>query len=106
MNEAEIMALINRKRRQVLVHSFLYYRMNTSIWSDHKFDQVANELVDLQRKYPEIAQKCAYHEYFQDFDGSSGFDLPLHLPEVVSAGIKLLRYHERKSRRDQNEKIL
>jgi hypothetical protein len=101
MNESEVMELINRKRRQILVHSFLYYRMNTSIWSDWKFDLVSKELVELQEKFPEIAKKCVYAEYFKDFDGSSGFDLPLHMPEIIDKGLRLLKYHEKRKAEDK-----
>lgn len=90
----DIKALINRRRRQILIHSFIYYRLNSNIWTDEKFDSACNELVRLQAEYPQIAETCAYHEYFEGFDGSSGFDLPLHLPEVVEMGQKVLRLHQ------------
>jgi hypothetical protein len=45
MNENEITELITRRRRQVLAHSFAYYRN----W--------AKELAELQRKYPEINER-------------------------------------------------
>lgn len=101
LSRDEIKELINRRRRQILVHSFLYYRMNTSIWSDHKFDEACRELVDLQRRFPEIAAECVYHEYFRDFDGSTGFDLPLHLPEVVITGTRLLRIYQEMQRKEK-----
>jgi NAD-dependent DNA ligase len=87
-------SLINRRRRQVLIHSAIYYRWNKSIIDDHTFDKWAKELADLQTAYPEIASKCVYAKEFEDFDGSSGFDLPHHYPEVQSTALKLLRYHK------------
>lgn len=74
----DIKALINQRRRQILVHSCLYYRMNTSIIDDHRFDQLAYELVELQKQYPEIAAECIEAEAFEHFDGTTGFDLPYH----------------------------
>jgi NAD-dependent DNA ligase len=90
-----IKELINRRRRQILVHSFLYYQLNESVISDHTFDRWSAELVELQEKYPEIADKCIYAKEFKDFDGSSGFDLPFHYPEIQSIGYKLLKLHKK-----------
>lgn len=96
MEPEKIKELINRRRSQVLTHSFLYYRLNTSIIDDHTFDRWSKELADLQNKYPEIAKSCVYADAFEGFDGSSGFDLPLYLPEVMSRGYRLLEYHKRR----------
>lgn len=105
--DAEILALINRRRRQILVHSFLYYRMNTSIIPDSTYDAWARDLADLQTKYPEIAREGVYVDAFADFSESvTGFDLPLHDPWVVSKGLQILRYHEEVyKRRTDDEKV-
>ena len=87
--------LINRRRRQVLVHSCIYYRFNESLITDHTFDAWARELTELQRQWPEVAGGCVYAEAFKDFDGSTGFDLPLHDPWVMSKAAKLLEYRRR-----------
>lgn len=87
----EIKELINRRRRQILVHSCIYYRYNDNIISDFVYDAWSKELAELQKQYPDIAKSCVYHEYYKDFDGSSGFDLPIHLPEVNSKALMLLR---------------
>ena len=88
--DEKIKELINRRRRQILVHSCLYYRMNTSLISDAAFDKWSYELVDLQRKYPEIAAQCIYAKTFETFDGSTGFDLPLENVKVVKTAEYLL----------------
>lgn len=72
--------LINRRRRQILVHSIIYYRHNTSIIDDATWTKWALELVELQKQYPEIAREAPYAEEFKNFDGSTGFDLPLDDP--------------------------
>jgi len=95
MNDEEIKSLIRRKRRQLTVHSYGYYRLNDNIIDDHTFDAWSNELVALQEKYPELAQQVELHEYFQDFDGSTGYDLPTHLPWVASTWEKIKRHHRR-----------
>lgn len=88
--DKKIKELINRRRRQILVHSCLYYRMNTSLISDQAFDKWSYELVDLQRKHPEIAAQCIYAKTFETFDGSTGFDLPLENVKVVKTAEYLL----------------
>jgi hypothetical protein len=95
MDDARILELINRRRRQILVHSFLYYQLNESIISDHTFDMWCKELVELQEKYPHIAEKGVFAREFKDFDGSSGFDLPFHYPEIQNTGYRLLRIHKK-----------
>lgn len=83
--------LINRRRRQILVHSCIYYRLGAQLIDDYTFDRWAQELVDLQRKHPDIAANCVYAVAFSDFDGSTGFDLPYHLPEITATALRLLR---------------
>ncbi|MDF9638844.1 DNA ligase LigA-related protein [Bacillus cereus] len=82
--------LISRRRRQILVHSFLYYQMNENIISDHAYDAWSKELAELQIKYPQEASKAIYAKEFEGFDGSSGFDLPYHYPEVRIMGERIL----------------
>lgn len=81
--------LINRRRRQLLVHSCLYYEMDTQLIDDHTYDKWSHELAELQRLHPEIAETCVYAEAFKNFDGSSGFDLPYHLPNIVAIAMQL-----------------
>ena len=87
----KIKELINRRRRQILVHSCLYYRMNTTIITDKQFDKWAYQLVDLQKEYPQIANNCVFAEDFTAFDGTTGFDLPLDNNWVVSIAYSLIR---------------
>ncbi|MCS0827428.1 hypothetical protein NX029_26290 [Cytobacillus firmus] len=89
--------LIERRRRQILCHSFLYYQLNESIIPDYTFDLWSKELVELQRKYPEEARAAVYAEEFKSFDGSSGYDLPYHYPEVQNTGYRILKIHKKKT---------
>lgn len=73
---------IQRRRYQVMVHSCLYYSMNTNMVSDVQYDAWARELEQLQNAYPDIADNVDYAEYFKDFSASTGFDLPLNDPWV------------------------
>ena len=77
MNDA-IVSLIERRRRQLLVHSYIYYELNDSIISDDTWSKWAVELEELQRKYPfknEII--CAAKMLLCHRDGKSD-ELSLH----------------------------
>jgi NAD-dependent DNA ligase len=96
MQRDDIKSLIRRRRRQILVHSCLYYRLSETLVPDHVYDGWARELAVLHEKYPDIASTVEYHEYFQDFTSEtvSGFDLPVHLPEIIAIAHSLLKYHK------------
>lgn len=64
-------------QRYILVHSVLYYEMDTSVISDKKFDKAARLLADKIQKFgPKKIASTQYGYVFGDFDGSTGFDLP------------------------------
>lgn len=90
----DIAALITRRRRQVLVHSIIYYKMDTNIISDAQWSKWAMELAELQIRYPDIADSCPYADEFKGFDGSSGFNLPLDDPVAVRDANALLFWSE------------
>ena len=88
----DIAELITRRRRQVLVHSVIYYRMNENIVSDAQWAAWACELEELQGQYPDIAAKCPYAEAFLGFDHSTGYSLPLDDPWAVNKARQLLMW--------------
>ena len=45
-----IAELLNRRRRQILVHSGIYYKMNDNLISDSTWSAWAAELEELQAK--------------------------------------------------------
>jgi NAD-dependent DNA ligase adenylation domain len=87
---------VNRRQRQILVHSFLYYQLNTNILPDHTYDLWCKELAAYMQQHPEIAVKSVYYEAFKNFDGSSGYDLPYGNPEIQNVGYRLLKLEKRK----------
>ena len=95
MNQ-EILEKINQRRRQILVHSCIYYRMGEQVISDYQFDKWAYELVDLQNNYPEESRKGVYYDFFVHFDGSTGFDLPTGNPEIYSKALQVLNYSKKR----------
>ena len=86
--------LINQRRSQMLVHSYLYYGLDESIVDDQTFDKWARELVKLQDDYPDVASKCIYAGNFKEFDGTTGFHLPRDL-WVRTKALRLLNYHKK-----------
>ena len=70
-NKLKISAL----QRWIIVHSILYYELDSSIVPDKQFDRNAYQLVDLQKEHPTEAQASQYWYVFHDFDGTTGFDI-------------------------------
>ena len=75
-NDLVIAELIQRRRLQLLIHSYLYYELDTNIIDDRKWDMWAKELVKLQKENPDISKKVCYYEAFKDWDASTGAFLP------------------------------
>lgn len=88
--DLEIAELIQQRRFQILLHSCIYYQFNSNLISDKKFDSWARELAQLQSDYPEIASQVLYAKEFEDFDGTTGFDLPLENEWVMRKASQLL----------------
>ena len=82
---------IRRYRLQMIVHSVIYYTYNCNIISDEEWSKRAKKLVELQSKYPDIANKVIYADEFRDFDGSTGFQFANH-PWGMLKAKQLLQY--------------
>lgn len=96
-------------QKRIIVHSILYYQMDSSIIPDKTFDKFSRLLVDLMKTTPrEILEKSRYWYAMDNFDGATGFDLYSRLTredQVALTGLAhhLLRLHE-KYERERNEK--
>lgn len=88
--ELPIAELIQRRRLQILIHSKLYYDMNTNLITNRQFDEWGRELVQLQRDNPDIAKRICFAEAFKDWDASTGAFLPLQDPRVIRKAQQLL----------------
>ena len=93
--DSAIAELIKRRRFQVLIHSCIYYRLAENIIDDFKFDGWSRELVKLQEQYPEESKEAPLYEEFKTFDGTTGFDLPIHESWVVNRAKKVLEVAKR-----------
>ena len=64
-------------QRVILIHSFLYYMLDNSVWSDKKYDEMAHRLSEKQSRITKVdlTTNTDYGYVFADFDGTTGFDL-------------------------------
>lgn len=58
----------------MLVHSCIYYRMHTTVISDDLWQELANELKELQSTFKEHIDW--YDKEFKDWNGDTGMHLP------------------------------
>jgi hypothetical protein len=92
--ELKIAEKIQRRRYQMLVHSYIYYEMNENIISDSQWSKWAVELAELQAKYPNIAKQVIYADDFEGWDGSSGAFLTYaNKPNIINTANRLVRLH-------------
>lgn len=94
-----IAAIIARRRRQILIHSIIYYGLDDSLVPDARFDEWCRDLVELQEAFPERRDEGPYAEAFSGFTGATGFDLPLHDPGALERARSLLRGRGRRRSR-------
>lgn len=92
-SKEDIANLIKRRRFQILVHSYIYYRLNDNIISNIVFDRWAEELIELQKKYSDLSKNIELYDAFSDFtDISDAARLPLdNDPRLDSRARQLLR---------------
>ncbi len=67
---------IDELREMLHAHSYAYYMMNEVVITDHEWDEMARRLVELHVQYPHAIPQGYEAEYFKDFDGSTGFNMP------------------------------
>ena len=94
--DSKILGLINRRRRQILVHSYIYYELDDNIVDDATWSKWALELEELQRDHPEESAAGVYAEDFENFDHSTGAGLNYFKSEIIGVARMLLRYKHEK----------
>lgn len=64
-------------QRVVLVHSYLYYMADDSVWTDKHYDEIAKQLANIQKEHTDewLKVNTQYGYVFYDYDGTTGFDL-------------------------------
>ena len=90
-----IKSKIKQRRLQMLVHSYIYYKLDKNIVDDATWSRWAKELQQLQDKYPDESKEVEWAEAFEGWDGSSGAFLPLDDEWVRQKAMKILEIHDR-----------
>ena len=90
MTDAEVLELMVRRRRQLLIHSYIYYGRGTSLISDRQWDRWARELERLNAEYPVLAGTGDFAGAFHKFTSASGYYLSYQSGWVVRAAEHLL----------------
>ena len=96
MSDSAIKELISRRRRQILVHSVIFYKLNENLIDDATWSRWALELEELQEHYPQLAMQCTLNDAFIGFDHSTGMSLPLENPWAVQKAQYLVDLAHRK----------
>lgn len=78
----------------MISHSAIYYHLNTNIIDDHTWQAWADELAELQNKYPEDCKIGVWDDSFEDWDGSTGMHLPFNA-NIHSHAAYLIEIHEK-----------
>lgn len=66
-------------QRFIIVHSWLYYVLDSPVISDKSFDELCKQYMKNKNKVK--LSKTDYGYMFKDFDGNTGFDLPSRVKE-------------------------
>lgn len=103
-NKPPVYYEIKQLRLQMLIHSCIYYHLNDNIISDIEFDKRARKLAALQKQYPQISESVIWAEEFRNWDGTTGYDLPLRDPWVLNKAQQILEIHKRYVGGKLNEK--
>ena len=67
--------IISMVQRWIIIHSIIYYELNSSLVSDQQFDRICRHLVDLKEESPQDYKNSQYYYCMNDFDGTTGFYL-------------------------------
>lgn len=86
-----VLEAISRRRRQMLIHSCIYYVLNENIISDETWSQWATQLLKLQLRYGH--RIGFYDRAFADWNGSTGHHLPVDV-NVERVARRMLALHK------------
>ena len=77
-------------QKWILVHSCIYYDLNANIVDDYVYDMNCKQLAEAISKFPKIHKNTKWYKAFEEFDGSTGFDLWSKLDRTQQVQIGLL----------------
>lgn len=85
---------LHRYQRQFLVHSFLYYKCDESIISDHEYDACCKRLVEAMKS--DIAPQSEFYELCKELDSSgSGYYIQNYPPQIITTALRRLYHHKK-----------
>lgn len=87
---------IKQRRAQMLIHSCIYYELDSNIVDDHTWQKWADELEKLQKENPDCIDIGFYDKHFKDWDGATGAHLPHRDSWVYRKALDFLRNWEEK----------
>ncbi|MNS30720.1 hypothetical protein D3C72_627580 [compost metagenome] len=96
VNDDFILETINRKRRLLLIHSYLFQEGEQLI-TLKKYDEIRSALLSLQYTYPEIASKAVFPESFVSFMNTGYSSFSIEHPWVIKKAKQLIHYSNLKS---------
>ena len=63
-------------QRYIIIHSILYYDLDTNVITDRQYDRMSKDLVAIMSEMPEDQLKQTdYYYCMYDYDGNTGFDI-------------------------------
>lgn len=77
-HDDDYISIMSRLRRNVIVHSVIYYNFNRNIISDSEYDQLCVRLYKMQIEHPMLCEHAAFPEDFIDYDPSTGMNFGTH----------------------------
>lgn len=92
----DIADTIKRLRLSLMIHSYIYYELDDNIISDSEWSARAMQLVQLQRDYPEIAEKVCLADLYRGFTGDTGFHLAKAIDDAGKGKARYLLMNRRK----------
>lgn len=66
-------------QRRIAVYSILYYNFDYSAITDFEYNGISQQLARMMKENPIEAMQSRYAYAYDDFDGSTGYDIPHRL---------------------------
>lgn len=90
MKKLSTQEYIDFLQRFIILHSYIYYELNSNVISDKQYDEKSKELVKYKNEYPELWKSSMYYKQFgDDYNGATGFtlyhDLDEHQKEIIQS---------------------
>ena len=96
--------IILQRRKQMAVHSCLYYMLDESIVSDDQWQRWADELERLQQAHPEHMKIGFMDSEFRDWTGATGAHLNHRHPWTWVKAQRILEYHQSVAKKQRSSK--